>query len=379
MAVAGRGCPYNQRSPRKERATKPIAVLAALILAPALARAQEPAASAKSFQEMTPEVKAATERGLLWLSRAQNPSGSFGSGNAPVATTSIAAMAFLAGGHLPGRSPYGENVKKALGYLLKNTARNGYINEGAQRGVGGSGMHGHGYAAMFLAECYGMTVETPELDTESLKDKLSAAIRVIEQSQCPNGGWNYEPNPSYDEGSVTVTQVQALRAARNAGIKVSMKTIEKAVQYIDQSTDANGQTRYSLTSGGHTSFALTAAGMSVLNFLGAYQNPKIKKGLDFVMTSLPGGGGNNANMGAWGGWYFYGNYYATLATYQAGGTYWEKWWPSISRDLVRTQDKSGSWKNGESAQYGEAFGTGFALQILQVPNRYSPIYQRGND
>jgi hypothetical protein len=257
----GRGAPYNEESRRKESSTNPFAVLGALLLAPALpAFAQD--APAKSFQEMSPEVRAATEKGLLWLSRAQNPSGSFGSGNAPVATTSIAAMAFLAGGHLPGRSPYGENVKKALGYLLKNTARNGYINEGAQRGVGGSGMHGHGYAAMFLAECYGMTVETPELDTDSLKDKLTAAIGVIEKSQCPNGGWNYEPNPSYDEGSVTVTQVQALRAARNAGIKVSMKTIEKAVQYIDQSTDANGQTRYSLTSGGHTSFALTAAGAS---------------------------------------------------------------------------------------------------------------------
>jgi hypothetical protein len=358
------------------------AVLAALILAAALpARAQEAGPAArKAFQEMSPEVEASVQKGLLWLSRSQNASGSFGSGNAPVATTSIAAMAFLAGGHLPGRSPYGENVKRALAYLVKNcAARSGYINEGAQRGVGGSGMHGHGYATMFLAECYGVTGESPELDTETLKDRLSAAIRVIEQSQAPNGGWNYEPNPSYDEGSVTVTQVQALRAARNAGIKVSMKTIEKAVDYIDKSTDASGQTRYSLTSGGHTSFALTGAGMSVLNFLGAYQNPKIRKGLDFIMTSLPGAGGNNANMGAWGGWYFYGNYYATLATYQAGGTYWERWWPRISQDLVKTQDKSGSWKMGESAQYGDAFGTGFALQILQVPHRYSPIYQRGND
>ncbi len=328
---------------------------------------------------MSPEIEAAVQKGLLWLSRNQNPSGSYGSGNAPVATTSIAAMAFLAGGHHPGRSLYGENVKKALGFILKNSARSGYINEGAQRGVGGSGMHGHGYATMFLAECYGVTQETPELDTESLKERLTAAIRVIEQSQAPNGGWNYDPNPSYDEGSVTVTQVQALRAARNAGIKVGMKTIEKAVEYIDKSTDASGQTRYSLTSGGHTSFALTAAGMSVLNFLGAYQNPKIKKGIDFVLTSVPGGGGNNANMGAWGGWYFYGNYYATLATYQAGGPAWEKWWPSISRDLARTQHVTGAWKNGESGQYGDAFGTGFALQILQVPNRYSPIYQRGND
>jgi hypothetical protein len=288
-------------------------------------------------------------------------------------------MAFLMGGHIPGRSKYGENVKRALSFIMKNAQKSGYINEGPARGMGGSGMHGHGLATMFLAECYGMTGEVPDFETETLKEKLTAAIHVIERSQAQNGGWNYEPQPNYDEGSVTVTQVQALRAARNAGIKIDTRTIEKAIDYINKSTDSSGQTRYSLTSGGHTSFALTAAGMTVLNLLGTYDNPKIKKGLDFIVRTAPGDGANNANMGAWGGWYFYGNYYATLASYQAGNPYWEKWWPSISRDLVRTQHSSGAWKQGESASYGEAFGTGFALQILQVPGRYSPIYQRGSD
>lgn len=355
---------------------------AALLLAGRPCPAQEsprPSGGAPG-PEMTPEVEAAIERGLAFLARAQNPSGSYGSGGAPVATTALAGMAFLAGGHLPGRSRYGENVRKALAYVLTCAGRSGYINEGQARGVGGSGMHGHGYATMFLAECYGMVGETPDFDAETLKEKLTAAVRLIEQSQCPNGGWNYEPNPSYDEGSVTVTQVQALRAARNAGIKVSLRTIQKAVEYIDKSTDANGQTRYSLTSGGHTSFALTAAGMSVLHFLGTYDHPKLRKGLDSIVRTLPGGGANNAAMGAWGGWYFYGNYYATLACYQAGGTYWERWWPALRRDLVATQNKAtGAWTNGESVSYGDAFGTALALQMLQIPYRTLPLYQRGSD
>src|ERR1041384_7297828 len=313
---------------------------------------QDKPADKHALRENTPEIQAAIDRGLAWLSKNQNSSGSFGNSTASVATPPIAGMAFLRGGPHPGRSKYGENIKKALRYLLKCCSKSGYINEGAVRGAGGSGMHGHGYATMFLAECYGMTADLPDFETDMIKEKLSAAINVIERSQCPNGGWNYEPDPSYDEGSVTVTQVQALRAARNAGIKVSMKTIEKAVEYINKSTDNNGQTRYSLTSGGHVSFALTAAGMTVLNYLGSYDNPKIKKGLDYVLQTLPGGGGNNANMGAWGGWYFYGNYYATLATYQAGGPHWQKWWPSISSDLLKTQDRSGCWKQGESQAYG---------------------------
>ncbi len=360
------------------------ALVALAALGGGLARAQEtappPAAGGQPLREMTPEIRASIEKGLAWLARAQSPSGAYGTGSAPVATTAIAGMAFLAGGHLPGRSKYGENVKRALTFILKNTGRTGYINEGQQRGAGGSGMHGHGYAALFLAECYGMTAEIPDFENDMLRDKLSKAIGVIESSQNQNGGWNYEPTPTYDEGSVTVTQVQALRAARNAGIKVKMETITKAIKYINESTNSEGQTRYSLTGGGHTSFALTSAGMSVLNFLGTYDNPKIKKGLDSIVRNLPGeGGGNNPQMGAWGGWYFYGNYYATLACYQAGSPYWQKWWPSISKELLRTQSPNGCWRNGESQSYGEAFGTGLALQILQIPNRYCPIYQRSTD
>jgi hypothetical protein len=119
--------------------------------------------------------------------------------------------------------------------------------------------------------------------------------------------------------------------------------------------------------------------MSVLNFLGQYQNDKIRKGCDSLLKQLPGAGGNNANMGAWGGWYFYANYYATLALYQTGGEHWKKWFTAVRADLLKTQSKDGSWKNAESGQYGDGFGTGLALQILQMPCRYLPIYQRAGD
>ncbi len=328
--------------------------------------------------EITPQTRAAIEKGLRWLHRNQSRSGAYGTGSAPVATTAIAGMAFLAGGHLPGRSIYGENVLAAVRFLLKMTDRQGYINEGTRMGGRGSGMHGHGYATLFLAEVYGMCsgmdgFREEDLEDE-LKDKLAAAIRVIENAQSANGGWLYTPKRSGDEGSVTITQVQALRAARNAGIRVSKKTIDKAIEYINKSTNKNGMTRYSLTSGGRTSFALTAAGMSCMNFLGEYDNPKIKKGLDFVLKNLPkkGSGGSS--------WLFYGWYYATLATYQAKDEkYWKTWYPAIRSELIRRQTSDGSWKGAESASYGAAFGTGFALQILQIPGRYLPIYQSSRD
>lgn len=355
-----------------------VSFLALLSSLPAVPQDQPESPGAASV-DLTPAAEKSIERGLRWLHKNQRRNGSYGSGSAPVATTSLAGLAFLAGGHVPGRSIYGENVKKAAYYLLRNAGKSGYINEGAQRGMGGSGMHGHGYATAFLAELYGMTGDRPDIETDTIKEVLNKAVRVIERAQCRNGGWNYEPNPSYDEGSVTVTQVEALRAARNAGIKVNIKTIDKAVEYINKSTNSSGMTQYSLTSGGRTSFALTAAGMSVLNFLGKHDSPKITKGCKYLLRSLPGKGSNNSRMGAWGGWYFYGNYYATVAMNQQGGDYWRKWFPAIRDNLVKTQSGDGAWKNAESGSYGPAFGTGLALLILQMPYRYLPIHQAGSE
>jgi hypothetical protein len=219
-------------------------------------------------------------------------------------------------------------------------------------------------------------------EVDKIKDALTRAVRVTEQAQAPNGGWNYDPNPGWDEGSVTVTQAQALRAVHNAGIRVNMRTIEKAVQYINTATSDAGLTSYSLSAGRSDARpTLTAAGMCVLTYLGQYNSPKITKGLDYLLKNFkPGTGVNTPQQRAWGQWwYFYGNYYGTVAMYQAGGNYWREWWPAVRGSLIGSQDGSGAWRSGESGQYGEAFGTALALLILQIPYRYLPIFQRASD
>jgi hypothetical protein len=239
-------------------------------------------------------------------------------------------------------------------------------------------MHGHGYALLFLSQVYGMGDGLSTEELEKLKDVLNRAVRVIEQAQAQNGGWYYDPNPSGDEGSVTITQVQALRAVQNAGIRVNPNTVERAISYINKSTTDAGQTMYSLSSGGgNGSPVLTAAGMCVLTYLGQYTSPKIPKGLDYVMKSMkPGRGGGGGFHQAY---LYYGNYYATVAMYQAGGKYWQEWWPALRDKMVQEQTSGGAWRSGESQQYGEAFGTSLALLTLQIPYRFLPIFQRAQD
>jgi hypothetical protein len=350
-----------------------ITVLGLLLLLPGVI-AQEAEPEAEPATGATARMDAAVVKGLTWLSDNQSKSGSWGE-SAPVATTAIAGLAFLAHGSTPGRGDFGETVQDTLDYLLQSVWKSGYINEGAQRGAGGSGMHGHGYATLFLAEVYGMTRGINAERDEELRSVIQKAVDVIEASQSARGGWYYEParKPganTADEGSVTVTQVQALRSARNAGFTVQEDCIEKALEYIYKSANPDGTIRYSLTSGSnHTSFALTAAGMSVLNFLGEYNSELVTKGLDYCMRYKPGAGINT------GGWYFHGHFYAAIAFFQAGGERWDTWFPAIREELLDIQNADGAWSGSESQRYGNAFGTAHALIVLQLPYRYLPIMQ----
>ena len=67
--------------------------------------------------------------------------------------------------------------------------------------------------------------EDPER-RRKLVDILERAIDFTTDAQTDRGGWGYvsaKDGGGFDEGSVTITQVQGLRAARNAGISFDIK------------------------------------------------------------------------------------------------------------------------------------------------------------
>ncbi len=53
-----------------------------------------------------------------------------------------------------------------------------------------------------------------------LRDRVRRAVDYIVKTQTPNGGWNYYGNKEIDDIPVTAWQIQALAAARSAGISV---------------------------------------------------------------------------------------------------------------------------------------------------------------
>src|SRR5688572_10072772 len=92
--------------------------------------------------EFTPKAQEAVTRGLEWLRKNQRQDGAW-DGNVgfkeneqyritslgPVrdpGITALAGTAMLAGGHLPGRGPYGDSLNRAIDYVLSCVSDKGY-------------------------------------------------------------------------------------------------------------------------------------------------------------------------------------------------------------------------------------------------------------
>jgi prenyltransferase beta subunit len=326
---------------------------------------------------MNDRTRQAVEGSLAWLSRQQN-NGSFGTGayNGNVAVTALCGLAMMAAGNQPDRGRYGEHVKRAVEYIVRCEDPNSGLLNGRQLGFQGP-MYGHGFATLFLAEVYGMVNQQPLRD--NLRRTLGRAINLIIRSQNREGGWRYNPNSPDADLSVTICQIMALRAARNAGIAVPRSTADRCIAYVRSCQDRNsGGFRYQAGFGGGPGFARTAAGVVALNSAGIYRETPndgqlVQAGLDYLMRSMPGRGGGgmfNAEMQFH---YFYGHYYAVQAMWLAGGDYWRRWYPAIRDELLRDRRPDGFWQQGTMCIH---YNTAMALIILQVPNNYLPILQR---
>jgi hypothetical protein len=318
---------------------------------------------------ITPETKTAIERGLNFLVQKQitkgNLRGAFGTSGYPagVAVCGLAGMAFLASGSAPGRGKYGQPLERCLDYLLANTDANGYVSAQAQGGQ--DRMYGHGFATLFLAEAYGMGVHADR--EEVLGKKLRSAVQLIVNTQNDQGGWRYQPVKADADLSITICQIMALRAARDAGLDVPEATRNKCIDYVKKSHAGDNGFQYTL-GGGRTTFALTSAGVVALNSAGIYDGKEVESGLKYIAKHRPNGtleGGFST---------FYGQYYAAQAMWHAGGDLWTQWYTGLRDTLIRTQRPAGGWSD---PSVGDEFGAAVGCIVLQLPYNYVPVFSEG--
>ena len=302
----------------------------------------------------------AVRGGLEFLISQQREDGSFSSAEQGkwVGVCSLVGLALMGRGVRSGVGPAGQALRKIGQYVLSQVQGSGFIcsNQNTSHGP----MYDHGFGTLFLAELLGTD---NQLDISS---KLSDAVRLIRDTQNPQGGWRYNPAPEDADLSVTVCQMMALRAARNAGLGVPKQTIDQAVDYIRRSQNVDGGYMYQIR-GGESRFPLTAAAVVALFNAGIYQGPEIENGFKYLLANAAANNSLERNN-----FFFYAHYYSAQAFWLRGGAQWENWYRSLKRPLLNMRNARGGWFDYNSSEYG----TAMACLILNMPRTVLPIFQR---
>ncbi len=322
-------------------------------------------------QPLTARIDRGIERGLMYLRRKQFGNGAL-SGRFSVAVTALGGLAFLGYGAEYKRGRHGVVIMRAAEYLINRQRADGYISDEDTEFP--SRMHGHAYAVLFLSQVVGTIPPPHEEQRRKVRRAIEKGTQLIEREQTTRGGWWYDPGDrEKDEASLTVCCLQALRAAKDAGFEVNVRTIRRAVTYLKECCREDGSFRYSLARQIHrSSYELTAAAVSTLNAAGEYAIEEHKRGVSFMLLQLK----NRRNpLSVCANFYFYGNFYAAQVLYQLGGETWDGWakraYPRLLDDQEKNED--GSW---ESTRYGDRYATAMALLILELPLGYLPIFER---
>ena len=275
--------------------------------------------------------------------------------------TALAGIALLMNGNTTTQGRYAASVDRAARLLTDCGQASGLIAREDE--VSSRPMHGHGFAMLFLAEVYGMTEDRQR--QQEIHRVLSGAISLTARSQSQDGGWFYSPGSKMDEGSVTITQVQGLRACRNAGVAVPKSTIDRAMAYLVNSANDDGGIRYRAGQPGTSRPPITAAAVCCWFNAGQYDQPKAQQALTYAHQHLP----VEQNFGH----YYYGQLYLAQALYLAQDQRWDEYFPRIRDHLLRMQNDQGAWMGD---YVGQTYGTALALIILQLPYNQLPIMQR---
>ncbi len=348
-----------------------VLLLVAFALAPHNLLHADDAVKRAPARQQPPRADRAIHRALEYLKKGQQADGAWLSGGFGPATsiTSLAVMAFLAAGHVPGEpGPYRESIEKGIRYVLAHQQQNGLLVSQSSHGP----MYCHGISTLMLAEVAGMTPDR-ELG-KRVQAALGRAVKLILAAQnVPKsadqaGGWRYQPNSNDSDISVTGWQLMALRAARAAGCDVPSSSIDRAIAYLKRCAVTQGGGFGYQPKGGPNN-ARTGTGILALEICGEHLTSEAVAGGEYLLKHPP-------NWSAQ--YFFYEVYYCPIAMFQLGDKYFLPYYSKLAAMLLEHQHGDGSWlsDDGNDRTGGRNYCTAMAVLALTVEYRYLPIYQR---
>jgi hypothetical protein len=363
-------------------------ILPILVLASVLSSGVRGVARA---EDMPAKYRETVNKGLEYLARTQLNDGHWeaNGGAYPTTMTGLAGMALLMEGSTIRDGKYAERIRKATDWFMERSQRNGLLGNPSNPTESARYMYGHGYGMLFLSQVYGEEEDGER--RKKLERMLTRAVEFTGNAQTNRGGWGYvsaSDGNGFDEGSVTITQVQGLRAARNAGIVVPRKIIDRAHDYLRKCTTPRGGIIYSLAHGGAFNGAerptLTASAIACMFNAGDYSSDYAKRWLRYCQSAIPIDNSGRDSFGHW----EYTHYYYSQAIYTLGEKGYARMFPDSKpqdqltwtryRDVIfpyiaSRQATDGSWN---MSGIGAVYSTACCLTVLQLDNGTLPIYQR---
>jgi hypothetical protein len=350
------------------------------------ASAQQSGAPAEDTQPLDPaRRKAAIDGGKVWLLRQQiregPDAGSFPGGQYSTAVTSLAGLALLAHGHMPGEGEYGRAVDAAMDYVQAQMTPDGYL------GSRGNNMYIHAMATLLGLSYLGMS-PSPEKDAE-LAQWCRKAVDVIVESQAirkpaaDRGGWRYSPHSAESDVSVTSWQLLALHAARQCDYPIDDRVFDRGLRYVNSA--------YRETDEGDAGFVyrpgvsqqikpgVTGTAVAVKALLEPQRDPRLGRAVEYLDKFTPSWGGEQYQ-----GYFFFVTFYMAKGYFQLGPHEWDRFQAPIVELLLEHQAGDGHWpfppdNYPQSRPAGTVYTTSLALLILAMDNQYLPMYQRQAD
>ena len=377
-------CGWDCKAPAADAATnQPAAPVKTKALADALAPAK------------WKEVEGAVDRALAWIASQQLADGSFPTlSSAQPAVTSLCVMAFLSRGHLPGNGPYGQQLNRAIDFVVSCQRPDGLFSYEVpgpfheNHRASATASYNHAIAGLMLGEVYGhvtgarakavkAAIESALQFTRNLQTRFKA--RPVDQ-----GGWRYlrlkGPADPDSDLSITVWQLMFLRSARNAEFAVPQGYVDEAVTFVQRCWDERrGTFCYALQpdgSGFGSSRGMMGAGIVSLSLAGQHDTPMARRAGDWLLAHPYRRFGES--FGPWDR-FFYSTYYCSQAAAQLGGKYWEGFFPPLADVLLKVQSFDGSWpaEPGQGdAIFGNDYSTAMAVLSLTPAYQLLPVYQR---
>lgn len=383
-----------------------------LVLALGVARAEP--GEAPHLAKVTPpaarvSVDEAVRTAVDFLVGNQNPDGSFGRA---AAARPYQLWCDVPGGHQAFRAastalcwmglhdaPYQpEASKRAQAKCLAWLAKNARVKRAFAEQFYNIWAFGYGLRALGQA----LQKHAPGADPAVIRATMEGIVKDLGTLQTVDGGWSYldfrmpvRRKPMASNSFTSATVMRGLYEAREAGVPVPQKMIDRAVKYLWSTRTPSGNYTYSVNFRYAPNYRINRAqGSSMRNqacnlVLHLFDSEncgqdKLRLGLKqlrdnhrFAIAGVRRPRPHESWYAVSGYFYLYGQQYAALVLERVSEEDRRIYWPHVVKAVLQTRSQDGSFWDYPTYDYHKYYGTGYALITLsrcpeEIADRLKP-------